>query len=298
MVHLSVVKSRMGEDDDGTLLTLADEGVDLVVNSAVAADVSAAARARPDTWFVDVESPERGPNVTNLVFADQQSAFLAGAAAGLTTRTGRVAFVGGVDTDVLRRFEAGFVAGVTAVNPSVRVDVVYGSRVPDYSGFVVPAVIAAPTERVLADGADVVYVPAGSAQVGGLQAVARAAAAGRDVWAIGADEDMALDDDWQFAERDGTRVLTSTVKRFDVAVRDAVRDFAHGRLEAGDRVTDLASGGLSLTTTGGSLAPHLSRLAALEGDVVAGRVVVPCVPEGLTDAAARAAAAGPGCPPS
>ena len=299
LVDLSVVKSRMGDDGDTDLLALADEESDLVVTSAVGADVAAAARARPDTWFVSVEDrPGLGPNVTNLVFADQQTAFLAGAAAALTTRTGRVAFVGGVDIDVLRRFEAGFSAGVAAVDPSVRVDVVYGSRAPDFSGFVVPAVIAAPAERVLADGADVLYVPAGSAQVGGLQAVARAAAAGREVWAIGADEDMAVDDDWQLTERDGTRVLTSTVKRFDLAVRDAVHDFERGRLEGGDRVTDLAGGGLSLAKTGGHLAPHLSRLAALEADIVAGRVVVPCVPDGLSGAAARVVAAGPGCPPS
>ncbi|GAA4401239.1 hypothetical protein GCM10023168_10630 [Fodinibacter luteus] len=295
LADLRVVRSRMGEPDDA-LLGRAAEGSDLVVTSAVAADVPSAARARPGTWFVAVEDTGAGPNVTNLVFADQQSAFLAGAAAALTTRTGHVGFVGGVDVDVLRRFEAGFVAGVAAADPSVRVDVVYGSVAPDFSGFVRPAVIASAAERMLADGADVLYVPAGSAQVGGLQAVARAAAGGREVWAIGADEDMALDEDWQFTERDGTRVLTSTVKRFDVAVRDAVRDFALGRLSAGDRVTDLATGGLSLATTGGHLAPHLSRLAALQGDVVAGRVVVPCVPDGLDGAAAEAAAAGPGCP--
>lgn len=297
VVDLTVVKSRMGERDDALLARAAEES-DIVVTSAVGADVLSAARARPDTWFVAVEDAAVAPNVTNLVFADQQSAFLAGAAAALSTRTRHVAFVGGVDIDVLRRFEAGFEAGVAAVDPSVRVDVVYGSTAPDFSGFVLPAVIAARAERVIAEGADVLYVPAGSAQVGGLQAVARAAAGGGEVWAIGADEDMALDEGWQFTELDGTRVLTSTVKRFDVAVRDAVRDFALGRLRAGDRVTDVATGGLSLATTGGHLAPYGSRLAALQADVVAGRILVPCVPDGLSGAPAVAAAAVPGCPPS
>ncbi|MFQ6170245.1 BTAD domain-containing putative transcriptional regulator [Oryzobacter sp. R7] len=296
LVDLSLVKQRIGDVNQGDLQTLAAEGPDLVVSVAVAADVTAVARRHRDTWFVAVERPGAGPNVTNLVFADQQTAFLAGAAAALTTRTGHVAFLGGADTVTLRRFEAGFVAGVGAVDPSVRVDVAYASRVPDYSGFVAPAVVAAPAELLLAEGVDVLYVPAGTAQVGGLQAVARAAAGGREVWAIGADEDMARDDEWQLADGDGTRVLTSTIKRFDIAVREAVRDFAQGRLESGSRVTDLAGGGLSLATTGEHLAAHRTRLAALEADVVAGRVVVPCVPEGLTGTVAEEVAAGPRCP--
>ncbi len=297
LTQLSRVVDAGAESD---LLELtADEDVDLLVSHALDTDFTAVARARPDTWFLVLEREATGGNVTTLQFADQQTAYLAGAAAALATSTGRVGFLGGVDTPDLRRFEAGFVAGALAVDPAVEFDIRFATRPPDYSGFVSPAVVTGPAQAMLAEGADVIYVPAGLAQTGALQVVADAAdESGRELWAIGADQDMYVDDSWQPTRGARDHVLTSTVKRFDLAVRDAVRDFVAGRLTSGDRTTDLASGGLSLAESGGHLVGMRPRLDSLRADILTGRIVVPCVPVGLTGEAAMEAAAGAGCPPS
>ncbi|WP_377641584.1 BMP family ABC transporter substrate-binding protein [Oryzobacter terrae] len=272
--------------------------VDLVVSTALDIDFTTMARRHPSTRYLLVEREGEGPNVTVLAFADQESAYLAGAAAALTTRTGKVGFLGGVDTAVLRRFEAGFVAGAAAADPDVVVAVAYLSTPPRYDGFVDASLSAAGAQAMVDGGADVVYTASGTAQLGALSTVTRLAEENRrDLWVIGADVDAYHDDRWQTSPRSREHVLTSTVKRFDVATRAAVDDFLAGRLEAGRRVTDLADGGLFLATSGGHLEGVADRLAILRSEVVSGRVVVPCVPPGLTSAAAAAAAAGAKCPP-
>ena len=269
----------------------------LVVVTALDIDVTALAKDHPSTRFLLVEREGAGPNVTVVAFADQESAFLAGAAAALTTRSGTVGFLGGVDTPVLRRFEAGFVAGASAGRPGVRVLVRYLTRPPDYDGFVDPVLSAAGATSLLDEGADVVYTASGAGQIGGLQAVAQAAeTTRRPLWVIGADVDAWLDQRWQTSTAFRDHVLTSTVKRFDVATRSAVDDFLAGRLRPGPRVTDLEDGGLSLARSGGHLDGISATLESLRGSIVRGEVVVPCVPQGLRGWTAAHAAAGVKCP--
>jgi basic membrane protein A len=292
-----VVVDRGATDE---LLDLtAGQRVDVVISSALDIDYTSVARQRPETRFVLLQREGRGPNVTMVDFADQESAFLAGAAAALTTRTGRVAFVGGVDFPLLRRFEAGYVAGAAAVDPRVTVDVRYSTTAPDFDGFANASLTAAGVRAAVDGGADVVYLPAGEAQSGGLQEVAELAQrTGRPLWAIGADQDAAEDVRWQTTATARDHVLASTVKRFDLATRSALEAHLASRLDPGRRVSDLANGELALATTGGHLDGVADRIEDLRREVVAGRIVVPCVPSGLSGAAADTAAAGPKCPPA
>jgi basic membrane protein A len=146
-------------------------------------------------------------------------------------------------------------------------------------------------------GADVVYLPAGEAQSGGLQEVVELArATGRPLWAIGADQDATQDVRWQTTTAARDHVLASTVKRFDLATRSALEAHLASRLDPGRRVSDLENGELALATTGGHLDAVAPRLEELRRAVVEGRVVVPCVPSGLSGPAARAAASGAKCP--
>lgn len=291
-------KVLLEQGDQEALLRLTDAGrVDIVVSAALDVDHEDVARRRPDTHFVLLERDAAAPNITVLAFADQEPAFLAGAAAALTSRTGRVAFVGGVDFEVLRRFEAGFLAGAAAGDPGVVVDVRYVTSAPDYEGFVDPARVAAMTREVVEAGADVVYLPAGAAQVGGLQTVVRLAEE-RDeaLWAIGADDDAYDDPRWQTTPQARGHVLASTVKRFDLATRGALVAHLSSGPQPGRRVSDLANGELGFAMTGGHLDAVAPRLLELRREVAAGRIVVPCVPPGLSGAAAAAAAAGVKCP--
>jgi basic membrane lipoprotein Med (substrate-binding protein (PBP1-ABC) superfamily) len=295
MTREKVLVDRAATPD---LLRLTEhDRVDLVVSAALDVDHDTVARERAGTHFVLVERDATGPNVTLLAFADQEAAFLAGAAAALTTRTGRVAFIGGVDFSVLRRFEAGFVAGARAADPRVVVDVRYLTTAPDYEGFLDPVLSNTATRQAIADGADVVYLPAGAAQSGGLRAVVELAeATDHRLWAIGADEDAFHDRRWQTTPRARDHVLASTIKRFDLATRRALEDYLGPGLEPGRRVSDLANGELALAMTGGHLDDVAPRIEELRRAVVAGELVVPCVPAGLSPSAAAAAASGVKCP--
>ena len=282
---------------EGAIARLAQAGQEHVVVATNETDLAPIARRFPDTHFVLFQDEVVGSNITSVDFADQETAFLAGAAAALTSRTGVVGFVGGVNTPLLLRFQAGYTAGAEAVDDTVRVEVTYASVLPSYDGFIRPALTARAARRLIAARADVLYVPAGAAQFGAFQAVIDASdQTGRHLWAIGADEDAYLVDDWQRTDDSRDHILTSTIKRFDLAAYEAVHDYVGGRLEAGTRVYDVANGGLELATSGGYLSDQADRLQSLQDAIVEGRLRVPCVPAGVSLAEAAAAAAGPHCP--
>ena len=74
-------------------------------------------------------------NVASLVFAEEQGSYLAGVAAALASKSGKIGYIGGVRIPLLQKFEAGFVAGVKATKKSAKVDVKYVTEFPDFSGF-------------------------------------------------------------------------------------------------------------------------------------------------------------------
>ena len=78
-------------------------------------------------------------NVASLVFAEEQGSYLAGVAAALGSKSGKIGYIGGVRTPLLQKFEAGFVAGVKATKKSATVDAKYVTEFPDFSGFNDPA---------------------------------------------------------------------------------------------------------------------------------------------------------------
>ena len=74
------------------------------------------------------------PNVTPLVFAEEQGSFLVGAAAALKTTACKIGFVGGVETPLIQKFEAGYEAGAKAVAPSIQIDAKYLTPAGDFTG--------------------------------------------------------------------------------------------------------------------------------------------------------------------
>ena len=95
--------------------------------------------ANPNIQFGIVDSVVDQPNVASLTFAEEQGSFLVGAAAAPKSKTGHIGFIGGVENDLIKKFEAGYVAGAKEVNPDITVDVKYISQPPDFSGFNDPA---------------------------------------------------------------------------------------------------------------------------------------------------------------
>jgi basic membrane protein A len=120
------------------LRTFAEAGFDpiIAVGFAYSASLAKVAPEYPDVHFAIIDDEVAvGDNIANLVFSEDQGSFLVGAAAALKTETDHVGFIGGVEVPLIKKFEAGFIAGAKEVTPGIQVDVTYLTQAPDFSGF-------------------------------------------------------------------------------------------------------------------------------------------------------------------
>lgn len=275
-----VLRSNSQEDYQPNLQRLVDRGSRLAVatGSTLANAVGAVAKRNPRGQFLLIDSrllDEQGktyslPNVRTVTFREEEGSYLAGALAGLVTRTGKVAFVGGREIPRVQKLEAGFRAGLAATNPGAAQQILVrdtGSVEHVNTGKQV-------AQDLIENGVDVVFDGAGSEGLGVIQVVKDARDAGQPVYAMGVDPDP-----WHLAPR---AVLTSVVKHVDLAVYDAVEDLVNHRFSGSDRTLGLAEGGVALAPVRidfPNKAEALRKLDALRDEIVAGRIHVPTVPE-------------------
>ncbi len=269
-VEVSYLEPSGTEDREAALRLFAARGFDLVIGVGFifSSDIEEVARAYPNVHFagVDFAPGPRGipDNVAALAFREEEGSFLVGAVAGLMSKTSHVGFVGGMSGPLIRKFEVGYMAGVKEACPSCVVHSAYAGTTPD--AFRDPAKGKALASAQIAAGSDVIYHASGSTGHGVFEAAHDA-----HVYAIGVDADQA-------EEMPGT-VVTSMVKRGDVAVFDVVRDVASGRFQGGMRVFGLAEDGVDYVHDG----PHAAaipddvkaKVAELRARIVAGEVKVP-----------------------
>jgi basic membrane lipoprotein Med (substrate-binding protein (PBP1-ABC) superfamily) len=282
------------------LRALSEEGNRLIFAFSLALDpFNEVAREFPDTRYVIMDQVGAEPNVTYFLFDDHESSFLAGAAAALKTKTGTIGFVGGVDMDIVWRFQAGYEAGARAIDPDITILSVYLSGPGDLSGFDSEAAGRHVATEMYEHRADVVFLAAGESSYGGFQAATEVSeATGVQVWAIGVDSDqyenVALLPGIVDADAWRRHILTSVVKRWDRAVYAVLADHAHDVLRPGVSYLDLESGGVDISYSGGFIDDIRPRLEELRSQIVSGRLAVPCVP---AEKEAEAAAQGvvPSC---
>ena len=276
-------------EGDDELRALADEGADLVLVTGRVPSSDLIPGEYPETHFVFHSPVASGENVSYLQFADNQSSYLAGVAAALTSRSGKVGFVGGVDAIDIWTFHAGFEAGARSIDPDIEVLFEYISVSPDFSGFLDPAGARASAARLYEAGADVIFHASGGSGVGVFAAAAELSTDARHLWAIGVDSDQyfsvlslpgAVDPgSWQ------RHILTSVIKRVDVATYDVVTDFTNGELVPGKRAYDLASRAVDLSYSGGFVTPYRRQIDAAREQIINRTVIVPCFPvERIRDA--------------
>lgn len=241
----------------------------VAVGFAYAKSVGAAAKANPNVKFAivdDASSDSAGPNVDQITFAEEQGSFLVGAAAALKSKASHIGFVGGVNTDLIKKFQVGYQAGAKAVNPNIVIDVKYLTEPPDFSGFSSVDKGKAAAEGMYQGGADIVYHAAGGSG-GGVFTAAKAA----NKLAIGVDSDQA-----KTAAPDVRDViLTSMIKKVDVGVFDFINSVKTGSFKAGNKIFDLKAGGVDYSTTGGKVDDIKSKLDDYKAQIIAGTITVP-----------------------
>ncbi len=267
----TVLESKSAADYQPNLTVLADEEYDEIyaIGFLMSKDVEKVARNFPKRHFALIDGTAVEPNVSAVVFREQEGAFLAGALAAMVSKTHVVGFLGGMDVPLLRRFEAGYTAGAREIDPRVKVLVKYAGSFDD---------VAAGKELagVLYDQrADVIFIAAGKSGLGAIDETR----ARPNVYAIGVDSD-------QDALAKG-KILTSVLKRVDVAVFRLAEEAIAQKLPAGTEEVGLREGGIALTPFTYSRAvvhpEMIATLKKLRADIIAGKIVPPKTRESLAD---------------
>ncbi|MUL42469.1 BMP family ABC transporter substrate-binding protein [Streptomonospora sp. PA3] len=262
-------------DKEERLKNMADQGFDVVIGVGFAYTqpmVNVASQEEySDVHFAIVDSEITDQdNVTSLVFTEEQASYLVGAAAALKTEEDHIGFIGGVETPLIHKFEAGYVAGAKKINPDIEIETAYLTQPPDMSGFSDPATGRSTAQGQLDKGADVIYHAAGASGNGVLEAVADA-----EKMFIGVDSDQyksAPEDQKQY-------VITSAMKRVDTAVFEFVQSVQEGEVQTGIQRFDLASGGVGYAKSNEEAISGIQdRLDELKQQIIDGEIEVPTKP--------------------
>ncbi|HEY0644502.1 MAG TPA: BMP family ABC transporter substrate-binding protein, partial [Nocardioides sp.] len=256
------------------LRTLAEEGHNPIIGTGFAYSlaVDAVAPDFPDVNFgvidgFDPTPDEANDNVAYLGFAEHEGSFLVGGAAALKTETDHVGFVGGVNNDLIQKFEAGYAAGVEAVNPDITVDVTYIEE-EDLKGFNDPAGGKASAAAMYENGADIVYHASGGSGSGVFDA---AVEAGDNMWAIGVDSDQYL----TASDDQKEHILTSMLKRVDTATFNMIQSVADDTPLTSYQSYDLAADGVGYSTSGGYIDDLKDQIDEWAEKIKSGEVEVP-----------------------
>src|SRR5256886_16777265 len=235
----------------------------IAVGFSQAVALEKVAKEFPNIHFTIIDMMVNLPNVQSVLFKEHEGSFLVGVAAALASKSGKVGFVGGMDIPLIRKFALGYEEGARYVNPRIEV-------FQNMTG-TTPAAWNDPTRggelaRSQFDrGADVVYAAAGATGLGVLQA-----AKDKGKLAIGVDSN-------QNHIHPGT-ILTSMIKRVDLAVYETFKTAKEGIWKGGVRSLGVAEGGVgyAIDQNNRSLitADMEKRLQQARADIVAGKIKV------------------------
>lgn len=238
-------------------------------------DCGASAKANPGTNFAIIDDVIASPNAVSLLFSEEQGSYLVGYAAALKSKSGKLGFIGGVRTDGIAKFEAGYVAGAKAANAKVTVESKYVSEPPDFSGFNDPAKGKVIAKAMYDSGIDVVFHAAGGSGAGLFTAAKESGKKPGEIWAIGVDSDQYKS---VKPENGQEYILTSMLKRVDVATYEAIKAYVAGKPLSGESRFDLKRDGVGYSTSNPAINDIKAQLEAAKADIISGKVVVPTKP--------------------
>ncbi len=234
----------------------------ITMGFAMADPLSAVAGDYPDTKFVAVDVTWLdAPNIRQIGFAEHEGSYLVGMMAAMASESGTVGFIGGMDIPLIRHFGCGYAQGAKAVNPDIEVVANMTGTTP--AAWNDPVKGSELTKAQISQGADVIYAAAGGTGVGVLQT-----AADEGILSIGVDSNQ--------NHLHPGKVLTSMLKRVDVAVYDAMS--AGENLETGVFAMGLAEEGVGVAMDDNNAALVSDDMKAAvdkaRDDIIAGNVAV------------------------
>ena len=218
----------------------------------------------PDVNFAIFDVVLNIPNVASVNYKSNEGSFLVGAIAALKSESNKMGYIGGADVPLLQEFEAGYVAGIHAVNPDADITVEYISK--DATGFGQPEKAKELALAQYVNGIDVIYVAAGGSGQGVLEAAQE-----QQKFII-------------WVDSNGNHlapgiVLTSMTKEIPASVQRIIQETAKDNFMAGIRYFGIADGGVSY-----ALDEHnqpllsddiITTVESLKAQIIAGEIVVP-----------------------
>ncbi len=247
---------------EGYLREYAEAGYDLVIATGFLMKdaTEKVAKDFPDVKFALIDEVSTLPNVSSLVFAEDQGSFLVGALAAMMSKTGNVGFVGGMEIPLIQKFQKGYEMGAKYVNPSIKVGSLYTSGSNPFND---PVRGKENALSLIKQGADVVYHAPGGTGVGVIEAAKES-----KVFAIGVDSN-------QDGLAQGT-VLTSMIKNVDIAVYNTIKAVKEGTFKAGEQRLGVAEGGVGTTdfefTKDIIGAENIAKLEQIRKDIIDGKI--------------------------
>ncbi|MEU4177320.1 BMP family ABC transporter substrate-binding protein [Streptomyces sp. NPDC026589] len=278
------VKGSEAEPSDGEgdadkvqrLTELARSGNNPVigVGFAYAPAIKKVAPKFPKTTFGIIDDASvTGDNIANIVFNEEQGSYLAGVAAAKVTKSKTVGFIGGVETPLIKKFEAGFVQGVKDTDASVNVLPQYLTQPPDFGGFSKPDLGKAAAQGQLDKKADVIYSAAGLAGSGAIEAASKAGK-----WNIGVDSD-------QYQQKGlaayKESILTSVTKDVEDSVFDLIKSVQDGKPTTGEIRYGLDKDGVGLSMSNPAFTKMTDVIAAVDKakqEIIDGKITVKTAP--------------------
>jgi len=268
----NAIQSASEADYVPNLTQAAESNADLVVAAGFLFEDSMrqVAAAHPDQKFLLIDAVvDDRPNVASAIFSAEQGSFLAGVAAAKTADAAgqtRVGFIGGVESPIIVAFQAGFVQGVHSINPNIEV-------VSQFAGSFADAPAGQTiANQMFANDVYIIFAAAGQTGNGAITAAREAVQRGEERWIIGVDRD-------QFEDGliDGNRsvILTSMLKKVDVAAYDVARMVMEGTFEGKTLLFDLHNNGVGLPDENPNLTPEIMAAVNEKRDqVINGSIVV------------------------
>ncbi len=270
-ITFEYIEPGEGSDRSSALRLLAtgDSEVIFGIGFLFTDDITEMARDFPEKKFACVDytvtDPKNIPsNLVALKFREEEGSFLVGAIAALKSQTGKIGFVGGMKIPLIKKFEAGYMAGATYVRPDVKVFVSYAG-VTD-NAFKNPSKGKELALTQYSKGADIIFHASGSTGLGVFEAARE-----NQRLAIGVDSD-------QYDEAPGY-ILTSMIKDVDIAVFETIKSAMEANFQGGVKTLGLAEQGISYVYDDNNRAligeEIRSRVEELKQKIISGEIVVP-----------------------
>jgi len=265
-IFLKYVEAADDNAFEPLLRAFAQRDFDLIIGIGFAQmeSIGKVARQFPKKQFAIVDAEVTVPNVRSLLFEEHEGAYLVGAIAALTSKSSKIGFVGGMDIPLIRRFALGYEAGAKKINPQIAV-------LANYVGVTSEAWNNPPKGKELAvsqydSGADVIFAAAGASGLGVFDAAEE-----KKKFAIGVDANQ----NWT---KPGL-ILTSMLKRVDLAVYSTIEEARAGKFTGGVKRFGLANKGIDYAVDQYNAniltAPVRQRAEELKAEIIAGKITVP-----------------------